>query len=53
MTRSELIRRMSVSEIIDWMAFFKLDQEDQRRAQESAEDQAEAKRQARGMAGYR
>jgi len=53
MTRSELIKRMSTSELIDWMAFFKIEQDDQRRARERAEDDAEAKRQARSMSGFR
>ncbi len=49
MTRAELIHRMSTQELIEWMAFFNLEQEDQRRAQERAEDQATARQVARGM----
>ncbi len=49
MTRSELIRRMSIAEIIDWMAFFKLEQEDQKRASERAEDAATARQMAHGL----
>jgi hypothetical protein len=47
--RADLVRRMSVTELIDWVAFFKIEQEDQRRAQERAEDQATARSMARGM----
>lgn len=49
MTRAELVHRMSVSELIDWMAFFRLEQEDQRRESERAEDRATAQQVMRGM----
>jgi len=49
MTRADLVKRMSVTEIIDWMAFFKMEQEDQRRERERAEDRATAQQMARGM----
>ncbi len=49
MTRAELIHRVSTQEIIEWMAFFKLEQEDQQRASERAEDAATARQMARGL----
>lgn len=53
MTRAELLRTMSMSEYIGWMAFFTLEQEDSRRAREDAEDRAQAQQAARRMAGWR
>jgi len=53
MTRSELLRTMSTAELIDWIAFFKLEQADQQRQMEDAQDKAEAQRVARRMAGMR
>lgn len=49
MTRADLVHRMSVSELIDWMAFYTLEQEDQRRASERAQDAATASQIVRGM----
>lgn len=49
MTRAELIHRMSTRELVEWMAFFQLEQDDQQRAQERAEDRATARQIARGM----
>ena len=46
MTRADLIRRMSVSEIIDWVAFFRLERDDQRREMERAQDAATARQMA-------
>lgn len=51
MTRSELLKRMSMREFVDWIAYFKIENEDQRRAQEDAEDRARASQMARSMAG--
>lgn len=51
MTRATLIRTMSVTEFIDWMAFFKLEQTDMNRARENAEDQATARRTVQSMGG--
>lgn len=53
MSRRQLLRDMSTTEFIGWIAFFKLEQEDQKRAQEDAEDRAKAQRIARQMAGMR
>jgi hypothetical protein len=41
-TRAELVRSMSTSEFIGWIAYFKLEQEDQKRQAEDAEDRARA-----------
>ena len=53
MTRAELVRVMSLSEFIDWIAYFQLEQEDQKRQAEDAEDRQRAQRVARQMAGAR
>lgn len=42
MTRAELIRRMSTRELVGWMAYFTLEQQDRQRATEDAEDRARA-----------
>lgn len=49
MMRADLLRRMSVSEFIDWMAFFRLEQEDQAREIARAQDQATARQMVRSM----
>lgn len=49
MTRAELVRRMSVTELLDWMAFFKLEQEDQKREMDRAQDRATAQQMVRSM----
>ncbi len=49
MTRSRLIHTMSTQELIEWMAFYKLEQDDQKRAQERAEDAAAARQMTRSM----
>ena len=49
MTRADLLHRMSVSELIDWMAFFKLEQEDQKREMDKAQDRATAQQMVRSM----
>lgn len=51
MTRARLIREMSTRELIDWIAYFTIEQEDQTRAREVAEDRAKAQQMARQMAG--
>ncbi len=51
MTRRRLIQTMSTAELIDWMAFFRLEQDDQRRAQERAEDDATARSAVRSLGG--
>lgn len=48
-THSELIREMSVREFIDWIAFFALEQEDQQRRMEDAEDRARAQQALRHL----
>lgn len=53
MTRAELVRRMSVRELVEWIAFFRLEQEDAQRAREDADDRARAQQLARQMAGFR
>lgn len=53
MTRAELLRRMSVRELVEWIAFFKIEQEETQRAREDAEDRAKAQQMARSMAGWR
>lgn len=52
-TRAELLRTMSTREFIGWIAFYTLEQQDQQRAAEDAEDRAKAKQIARQMAGGR
>jgi len=42
---------MSVSELVDWIAFFKVEQEEQERAQQRARDKAEADKLLRQMSG--
>jgi len=42
---------MSVTELIDWIAFYRLEQDDQRREREKAEDQATARRTVQSMGG--
>jgi hypothetical protein len=42
---------MGTSELIHWMAFFRREQRDQERARERADDNAEAMKAARSMAG--
>ena len=42
---------MSMREYIDWIAFFKLEQEDQKRAMEDAQDRARTQAALRSMAG--
>jgi hypothetical protein len=51
MTRAELVRSMSVREFIDWIAYFRLEQEDIRRRNEQAEDQRQAQEALRSMGG--
>jgi hypothetical protein len=51
MTRSELLRRMSVRELVDWMAYYTLENADRERAQQDAEDRAKAQQMARSLAG--
>ena len=53
MTRAELTERVSMREFIDWIAYFTIEQEDQRRSTEEAQDRARAQQMARQMAGYR
>lgn len=48
-TRRELLRTMSVTEYIDWIAYFKLEQEDQRRQMEDAEDRVKAQQALRSL----
>jgi hypothetical protein len=52
-TRRELLRSMSTREFIEWIAFFQVEQEDQKRAMEDAQDRAHAQQVARQMAGLR
>jgi hypothetical protein len=51
MTRAMLIRTMSVTEFIDWIAFYRLEQDDQRRERERVEDEATARRTVQSMGG--
>lgn len=51
MTRARLLREMSTAEFIGWIAHFKIEQEDTKRAREDAEDQARAQQMARQLAG--
>mgnify|MGYP003581117805 CR=1 FL=1 len=51
MTRAELLRTMSTREYIKWIAFFQLEQEDQQRAMEDAQDRARAQQLAHQMSG--
>jgi hypothetical protein len=44
---------MSTREFIEWIAFFQVEQEDQKRAMEDAQDRAHAQQVARQMAGLR
>lgn len=53
MTRRELLSQMSIGEFIDWIAFFRLEQQDQEKARQDAEDRAQAQRVARQMSGFR
>ena len=50
-TRAELLRTMSTQELIEWCAYFTLEQEDQKRARDDAEDKARAQQIARQMSG--
>lgn len=52
MTRAELLERVSTSEFIEWIAFFTVENQDQERAIQRSQDQAQAKQAARRMAGF-
>lgn len=51
MTHAELMSRMSTTEYIHWLAFFKLEQEDHDRAMQAAQDKADAQNAMRKLAG--
>jgi len=51
MTRATLIRTMSVSELVDWIAFYRIEQDDMRRERERSEDMATARRAVQSMGG--
>lgn len=53
MTWGRLITDMSTREFTHWMAFYNLENRERKRAQEDAEDKANAQRVARRMAGLR
>jgi hypothetical protein len=48
-----LMKTVSISEFIDWIAFFRLEHEDQTRAQQDAEDRSRAQQMARQLSGFR
>lgn len=50
-TRADLLKTMSTREFIGWIAFFRLEQEDQQRSMEDAQDRAKAQQMARRLAG--
>lgn len=52
-TRAELLRDLSTVEFIDWIAFYRLEAEDQQRQREDAEDRAKAQQAVRQMTGHR
>jgi hypothetical protein len=44
---------MSTAEFIDWMAYFRIEQEDMKRERERLEDQQRAQQSLRSMSGMR
>jgi hypothetical protein len=46
MTRADIVRRVSVTELIDWVAFFKLENQEREREQARAQDLATARQMA-------
>lgn len=51
MTWDRLITEMSTSEFVHWMALYKLEDREQERARQDAQDKADAARAVRRLAG--
>lgn len=51
MTVRRLQAEMGITEFVQWIAFFRREQREQRSARQQAEDNAQAQKMARSMAG--